>query len=70
MRTVTCGNCGICGKLLVVLKWKQGKRTLVVVCEECREEMHYNLDEMIETLGLDLSGMDDIVLCQEPRLRQ
>lgn len=47
----TQGNCCQCDELLVILKWHDGKRTLVVGCHKCKVEMRFDLAGMIEMLG-------------------
>ncbi len=48
---VARGSCGQCKAPLLVLKWIGNKRKLIVMCNDCNEEMHYDLDAMVEALG-------------------
>lgn len=51
MSRTSCGSCCGCGKHLVYLVWRHGKRIIVVSCENCQLEVPFDLDTMVEILG-------------------
>ena len=62
------GSCPDCHIPIVYVQWTNGKLEVIVQCQSCGEELHFDLVKMMDSLGTETDS--GIVLCEEPKMVQ
>lgn len=55
------GSCHSCGKPVAYLRVVEGQVVLVVACEDCAEEVHFNLQTMVNALSSNEPNYDQML---------
>ncbi len=55
------GNCHTCHKVVVVLRLIDEQVVLVVGCDDCREEVHFPLQAMIDAMHNHTQTLDEML---------
>ncbi len=50
MRVQVRGSCHSCHEPVVYLKFHEGKVVIVVACNNCQEDVHFDLESMVDAL--------------------
>jgi len=59
-------SCCQCKAVLVVLRWRNGRKILVAECPNCNEEMIFDLETALRVLGVQQPNTESIVLTPMP----